>query len=146
MSLRKLFSLFLLFGARTAVTFLGCNSSSFGTSPAAGNAETGSPSQDTDSITVSSTGAITIADATSNTLATGTLVAVADSPYLYDGTANKLSDPCNGLFTVRTSTVNSQQDLFVSFQGNAVVFGSFQSNLPGQSSNRYTYFYGVGLK
>jgi hypothetical protein len=79
-------------------------------------------------------------------LATGTLVAVADSSYLYDGTANKLSDPCNGLFTVRTATLSSQQDLFVSFQGNAVIFGSFQSALPGQSSNPYTYFYGVALK
>jgi hypothetical protein len=111
-----------------------------------GNVEIGNPTQGTGSITVSSTGAITITDAAQNTLATGTLVAVADSPYLYDGTPNKLSDPCNGLFTVRTSTANSQQDLFVSFQGNAVIFGSFQSALPGQSSNPYTYFYGVGLK
>jgi hypothetical protein len=111
-----------------------------------GNVETGAPSQGAGSITVSSTGTITIANAANNTLATGTLVAVADSPYLYDGTSNKLSDPCNGLFTVRTSTANSQQDLFVSFQGNAVIFGSFQSALPAQSSNPYTYFYGVGLK
>ena len=111
-----------------------------------GNVESGNPTQGAGSITVSSAGAITITDAANNTLATGTLVAVADSPYLYDATSNKLSDPCNGLFTVRTSTVNSQQDLFVSFQGNAVIFGSFQSALPGQSSNPYTYFYGIGLK
>jgi len=51
-----------------------------------------------------------------------------------------------GLFTIRTATDNSQQDLFVSFQGNAVIFGSFQSALPGQGSNPYTYFCGVGLK
>jgi hypothetical protein len=67
-------------------------------------------------------------------------------PNLYDGTPNKLSDPCNGLFTVRIATVNSRQDLFASFQGNAVIFGSFQSALPGQGSNPYSYFYGVGLK
>jgi hypothetical protein len=47
---------------------------------------------------------------------------------------------------IRTSTVNSQQDLFVSFQGNAVSLGSFQSALPGQGSNPYTYSHGVGLK
>ena len=111
-----------------------------------GNVETGTPAQGVGSVTVSSTGLITITDSQNNTLATGTLVAVADSSYLYDGTANKLSDPCNGLFTVRIATANSQQDLFVSFQGNAVIFGSFASALPGQSSNPYTYFYGVGLK
>jgi len=111
-----------------------------------GNVETGTPAQGVGSVTVSSTGLITITDSQNNTLATGTLVAVADSSYLYDGTANKLSDPCNGLFTVRIATANSQQDLFVSFQGNAVIFGSFASDLPGQSSNPYTYFYGVGLK
>ncbi len=111
-----------------------------------GNVETGSPTQGAGTITVSSTGGITITDSQNNTLATGTLVAVADSPYLYDGTSNKFTDPCNGLFTVRTASATSQQDLFVSFQGNAVLFGSFQTSLPAQSSNAYTYFYGVGLK
>jgi len=111
-----------------------------------GNVETGTPTQGAGSVTVSSTGLITITDSQNNVLATGILAAVADTPYLYDGTQNKLSDPCNGLFTVRVVTANSQQDLFVSFQGNAVIFGSFQSALPGQSSNPYTYFYGVGLK
>jgi len=111
-----------------------------------GNVETGTPSQGAGTLTVSSAGLITITDSQNNVLATGTLVAVADSSYLYDGTQNKLNDPCNGLFTVRTATINSQQDLFVSFQGNAVIFGSFQSALPGQNSNPYTYFYGVGLK
>jgi len=53
---------------------------------------------------------------------------------------------CNSSISSSTSVVNSQQDLFVSFQGNAVSFGSFQSVLPSQSSNPYTYFYGVGLK
>jgi hypothetical protein len=47
---------------------------------------------------------------------------------------------------VRTATATSQQDLFVAFQGNAVIFGSFQSALPGANSNPYTYFYGVALK
>src|SRR5260221_6361170 len=34
-----------------------------------------------------------------------------------------------------TAVVNSQQDLFVSFQGNAVSFASFQSALLGHSIN-----------
>ena len=58
---------------------------------------------------------------------------------------NKLSDPLNGMFTFRT-TANSQQDVFVSFQGNAVVFASFQTALPITNYAPYTYFYGVGLK
>jgi len=65
---------------------------------------------------------------------------------LYDGTANTLADPCNGMFTLRTVTANSQQDLFVSFQGNAVLFGSFRAPQPTPPSSKYTYFYGVGLK
>jgi len=90
--------------------------------------------QEVGSVRVAANDAITIAGSLNNTLATGTLVAVADSACLYDGTPNKLLDPCNGLFTVRTVTVNSQQGLSVSFQGNAVIFGSFQSALPGQGS------------
>jgi hypothetical protein len=111
-----------------------------------GNVETGNPAQGVGSVTVTSGGVITIADGQNNTLATGTLVAVADAPYLYNGSSSELSDPCFGLFTLRIASASSQQDLFVSFQGNAVIFGSFQSALPGQSSNPYTYFYGVGLQ
>jgi hypothetical protein len=70
---------------------------------------------------------------------------VADASYIYDGTANKLSDPCYGMFTFRT-TANSQQDVFVSFQGKAVIFASFQTALPLTNYAPYTYFYGVGLK
>ncbi|MGB2632418.1 MAG: hypothetical protein WAM58_00650 [Candidatus Acidiferrum sp.] len=57
-----------------------------------------------------------------------------------------LSDPCFGLFTVRIASATSLQDLFVSFQGNAAIFASFQSALPAAPTNPYTYFYGVGLK
>ena len=110
------------------------------------NTETGTPTQGTATVTISSVGAITITDGQGNQLAAGTLVAVADSSYLYDGTAGKLSDPCNGLFTVRTASSSSQQDVFVAFESNAVIFGSFQSAMPGSSANPYTYFYGVALK
>jgi hypothetical protein len=89
---------------------------------------------------------VTITDSKNNTLASGTLAAVADTTYLYDGTANTLSDPCFGMFTFRTSTGGVQQDVFVSFQGNAVIFSSFQTALPIHGYAPYTYFYGVGLQ
>jgi hypothetical protein len=110
------------------------------------NVETGTPAQGEGSVMVSTAGDITIADGQGNTLVTGALVPVADASYIYNGTPSELPDPCFGLFTVRTQTANSLQDVFVSFRGRAVLFGSFQSALPGQSSNPYTYFYGVGLK
>jgi hypothetical protein len=110
------------------------------------NFEIGTATQGNSTAVVGADGTITITGAQNNVLATGALVPLADSSYLYDGTANTLSDPCNGLFTVRTATTNSRQDLFVAFQSNAVIFGSFKSALPGQNSNPYTYFYGVGLK
>ncbi len=97
-------------------------------------------------MTIDAAGFMTIADSQSNTLATGTLAAVADTSYLYDGTANTLSDPCYGMFTFRMATGGVQQDVFVSLQGSAVIFSSFQTALPIQSYAPYTYYYGVGLK
>jgi len=88
------------------------------------NTESGTPMEGKATVTISASGAVNIADSQNNTLAGGTLAAVADTSYLYDGTQNKLSDPCNGMFTFRTSG-NSQQDVFVSFQGNAVIFSGF---------------------
>lgn len=110
-----------------------------------GNVETGTIAEGNASVTVTAGGLMTITDSQSHTLATGTLTAIADTPYLYDHTANTLSDPCNGMFTFRTTTANSQQDLFVTFQGNAVIFSSFQAALPIQAYAPYTYFYGVGV-
>jgi len=109
------------------------------------NREDGTPSEGQATVTISASGVVSIADSKS-TLASGKLVAVADTPYLYDGTQNMLSDPCYGLFTFRTSTANSQQDFFVSFENGAVIFSSFQTVLPIQPYATYTYFYGVGLK
>jgi len=36
--------------------------------------------------------------------------------------------------------------VFVTFQGNAVIFTSFQTALPVQNNGTYTDSYGVGLK
>jgi hypothetical protein len=110
-----------------------------------GNVESGTAVEGKATVTISASGVVNIADSHSNTLAGGTLVPVADASYIYDGTQNTLSDPCFGMFTFRT-TANSQQDVFVTFQGNAVVFASFQTALPIANYAPYTYFYGVGLK
>ena len=88
---------------------------------------------------------MTISDSQNNTLATGTLAAIADTPYIYDGTGNTLSDPCYGMFTFRTTTGTTQQDVFISFEGTAVIFSSFETGLPMQAGGTYTYFYGVGV-
>ena len=112
------------------------------------NGESGTPVEGNATVTISASGLVTITGSNNNTLASGTLAAVADTPYLYDGTANTLSDPCFGMFTIRTATANSQQDVFVSFQGTAVIFASFQTALPFQANGNgtYTYFYGVGVE
>lgn len=110
------------------------------------NQESGTPLEDQATVTVGSDGSVTITGSQNNQLASGTLAAIADTPYLYDGTQNKLSDPLNGMFTFRTSTGSVQQDVFMSFPGNAVIFSNFQTALPIQQNAAYTYFYGVGLK
>jgi hypothetical protein len=109
------------------------------------NTETGTPQEGSATVTIMATGAVTIVDSHGNTMARGTLAAVADTPYLYDGTANTLPDPLYGMFTFRTTTTSSQQDVFVSFQSGAVVFSSFETALPLVPYGTYMYFYGVGL-
>jgi hypothetical protein len=104
------------------------------------------PSEGKATVTITASGAMTITDNQNHTLAMGTLAAVADTPYLYDGTANELTDPCYGMFTFRMSTGGVQQDVFVSFLGNAAVFSSFQTAVPIGGYAPYTYYYGVGVK
>lgn len=110
------------------------------------NAESGTPSQGTATVTISANGGVTIADSQGNTMASGTLAAIADTPYMYNGTSGELPDPLYGMFTFRTTTASSQQDVFVSFQSGAVVFSSFETALPLAPNGMYTYFYGVGLQ
>ena len=109
-----------------------------------GNVESGTASQGGGTVTITSTGDITVTDAGSTVLAAGTLVPVADQSYLV-GTG-KLSDPCNGMFTIRSTTASSQQDLFCTFLNGAVLFSSYKTVLPLSGSNTYEYFYGCGLK
>jgi hypothetical protein len=116
-----------------------------GASTGQGNVETGTPNLGNAMLVVMSNGRATLQDAQSNVLAQGTLAPVADTSYLY-GANGELTDPCFGLFTFRVTTGNSQQDVFMTFQGRAVLFSSFQSKLPQDPSNTYDYFYGVAVK
>jgi len=134
------------FSASNAGTYTAIFYEKSGAQTGQGNIETGTPSEGKATVTIGSGGAITITDSQNHTLATGTLTAVADTPYLYDGTANKLTDPCYGMFTFRMSTGGVQQDVFVSFLGSAAVFSSFQTALPIGGYAPYTYYYGVGVK
>lgn len=110
------------------------------------NVESGTASEGTGMVTVGASGSVVITDTANNAVASGTLTPIADTPYIYDGTANTLPDPLYGMFTFRSTSATQQQDVFVSFQGNAVIFSSFQTGLPLQQNAAYTYFYGVGLK
>ena len=110
------------------------------------NVEVGTPLTGKATVTVTAAGAVTITDSQNNPMASGTLAAVADTPYIYDGTPNELADPCYGMYTFQTITSSLHQDVFVTFQGNAVIFSSFQTAVPVQNNGTYTYFQGVGLK
>jgi len=110
-----------------------------------GNVETGTPSLGNATLVVGANGAVTLQDAQNTILAQGTLAPIADTPYLY-GSAGELTDPCFGLFTFRVTTPTSQQEVFVTFQGRAVLFSSFRGTLPFNGGNTYDYFYGVAIK
>lgn len=114
----------------------------------ANNVETGTTSMNQATMTVTASGAVTMTDASGNNLlpAGSTLTPVAAATYLY-GSAGLLQDPCWGLFTVRVTTATTQQDIFFTFQGNAVLFSSFKANsLAARGNSTYNYYYGVGLK
>ncbi len=111
----------------------------------AGNVETGTPSLANATLVIDAQAHVTVTDAQGNTFIQTTLTPVADTSYLY-GSSGELVNPCNGLFTFRVSTANSQQDVFVTFMDRAVLFASFKTGLPVQQSNTYDYLYGVGLK
>lgn len=67
---------------------------------------------------------------------------MADASYLYG--SGKLADPCYGLFTYRITGATTQQDVFVTFMGRAMLFSSFTGSTV--QSGIYDYVYGVGLK
>jgi hypothetical protein len=110
-----------------------------------GNVESGTPSLANATLTVTSGGIVTVSDSSGNQIVQGTLNPIANTSYMYNQDLSELQDPCYGLFTFRITTPSvSQQDLFVTFMGQAMLFASFTANLAQQGT--YTYFYGVGLK
>jgi hypothetical protein len=114
------------------------------------NTETGTPSTGEATIVVTAAVGttlpnITVTDSNGNTFINAAMTPVANSPNLY-GSAGKLTDPCNGLFTFRAVTGTYEHDVFVTFVGNSVVFSKFSANLPWTQSSGYSYWYGVGLK
>lgn len=109
-----------------------------------GNVESGTGVLGSGTVLVGAGGSITISN-DGGVLATGTLVPVADATHLY-GVDGQLADPCNGLFTLRLTTETTQQDVFVTFLGQAVMFSSYKTALPLNGGNAYDYFYGAALK
>lgn len=116
-----------------------------GASTGQGNVESGTPSLAHATLVVTSTGDVVIDDAQGNLIVQGTLAPIATTPYLYLSDLSELQDPCYGVFTFRITNPNvTQQDVFVAFMGQAMLFSSFTANLAQQGT--YSYFYGVGLK
>jgi hypothetical protein len=111
----------------------------------AGNVEMGTPILGNATIIVASNGQVTVNDGNGNQMVKGVLSPVASTSYLYQSDMSELQDPCDGLFTLRITTPGvSQQDVFATFMGQAMLFSSFTANLAQQGT--YSYFYGVGLK
>ena len=108
------------------------------------NYEGGAPRLGTATLSISSTGHITMRSNVGTILLSATLQPVANASYLY-GPA-ELEDPCYGSFTFRTITSNFQQEVFVTFQDRAALFSVFRAKLPWGFGNTYDYMYGVGLK
>lgn len=110
------------------------------------NVETGKASLGQATIDISDEGAVKIVNARGEVVIQTRLIPISDASYLYGG-AGELADPCDGLFTFRITTATSQEDVFVTFIDNAVVFSSFSASLPWSSkTGTYNYRYGVGLK
>lgn len=108
------------------------------------NGETGTASLGSATLVVTSGGQVTVSNAQGGTMAQGTVTPVADVTSLY-GSPGELDDPCNGVFTFQVTSNGLQQDVFVAFMGEAMLFSSFSANLPWGSGGTYNYFYGVGL-
>ena len=116
-----------------------------GASTGQNNAESGSPTLGTATILVTQSGDVTVSNELGNVMAQGTLQAVEDTPYLY-GSTGELNDPCHGLFTFRVQANGMQQDVFVSFVNQSMLFASFSAASPWTPGGTYNYVYGVGLK
>jgi hypothetical protein len=112
-----------------------------GNSPEAGDVAWGVAT-----VTLDSSGNLSMTDGQGNTMASGLLVPVANTPSLYDGTTgDELGDPCYGLFTLTNTGGGTQQQVFVAFTDGAVMLSRFSTSTPFNPGDDYNYFYGVGL-
>ena len=132
------------FDPSTAGTYTASYYQKKNASTGAGNVETGTANLGSATVVVTNAGQITITNSNGGQMAQGTLTPVANASWLY-GSSGELSDPCYGLFTFRVTSASAQQDVFVAFMGQAMLFSSFTANLPWNNAGTYNYFYGVGL-
>jgi hypothetical protein len=129
------------FSAAAAGTYKVLGYLKSGASTGLGNIETGTAQFVNATMVIGAAATITVTDSGGAQVVQAALTPVADAAYLVG--PGKLQDPCFGLFTFRVTNGGSQQDVFVTFQGNTVLFASFTSNGP---NSPYSYVYGVGLK
>jgi hypothetical protein len=108
------------------------------------NFETGTPSLGYATMVVARSGEVSMKDSEGNMLLQAKLTPFADASYLHG--ADKLQDPCFGLFTFRVSGANSQTDMFVGFMNRGVLVSSFNARLPWKPGGTYDYLYGVGFR
>jgi hypothetical protein len=113
--------------------------------------EVGTPQLGKGTVSISSGGYVTVTSDDGQTLANNSLlVPLADTPALYDGSNNKLQDPCNGMFTFQLTSNGQTQDVFVTFLDRAILLASYSYNPAAPAvqnqSKPYSYFYGVALK
>jgi len=135
------------FDPSTAGTYNAMFYKKLNASTGANNTETGTGALYQGTLTITASGTVSLTDASGNNQlpAGSTLTPVANAGYLYG--SGELQDPCWGIFTVRVTTGTTQQDIFLTFQGNAVLFSSFKANsLQAQGNSTYNYYYGVGMK
>jgi hypothetical protein len=132
------------FNPTSAGTYKAIYYQKVGATTGAQNLEIGTPSLGRATLEVTAAGEVTMRDGQGSIMVQATLTPVADTSYLYGG--GSLADPCYGLFTFRVTTSSSQQDVFLAFMDQSMLFSSIRSDLPWQAGNPYDYFYGVGLK
>ena len=115
-----------------------------GASRGSNNFETGTPSLGDATMVVGASGQVSMKDTEGNTLLQAALTPLADASYVYG--ADRLPDPCFGLFTFRVTTAKSQTDVFVGFMNRGVLMSSFNASLPWKPGGTYDYLYAVGLR
>ncbi|HYE07486.1 MAG TPA: hypothetical protein VEL07_18360 [Planctomycetota bacterium] len=109
------------------------------------NDESGTPSIGAYTITLDAAAEVVVTDGVTE-IARGTLLPVAASPHIYDGSINRMSNECEGAFTFRQTSGTVTTDVFVMFMEDALLISSFRIDTDPSDNGEYDYFYGVGLR